>query len=524
VLVFLGIFILFALLVGCASRQEAELFPTASECIDCHDDVTAPDGAHYSFVEEWFNSSHALSGRDPYFLATARSETLLLSPASDVIQETCAPCHLPMADIAAQVQESSRSFLDGSSRPTDPLYDLFADGTSCMFCHQLTEHPSEGALAFRGSMLYLDASISDGAVRPLYGYTVTDVPDRQAMIDALGYESAQDDAERKSLICTICHTLYIDTFDVDGNPTGTQLPEQVPFTEWVQSSLAELSCQSCHMPVTLEDGPLANGDATSTGRIGAHSFVGANSYLLELFENTDEGADYSGGIKTITDFLQDETATLDVSIQTAGSDLEVACTITNKVGHKFPTAFPSRRAWLHVTATDAQGTVIFESGGWDREGRIIGNDSDDSPLGFEPHYQVIETPDQVQIYESVMADSTGQVTTNLLQGVSYLKDNRLLPPGFDKQISPPDTAVIGDALTDEDFIGGQDTVMYRISMPAGTDAAGVRVTVELLYQSMGYRFIANLAEHPSDEQATFAEQVAQAPNVPLIVAHKDTKL
>jgi hypothetical protein len=425
-----------------------------------------------------------------------------------------------MADMLAQVQGESRMFLDGASRSESPLYDLFADGTSCMLCHQLTEHAFDGALAFRGSALYFDPDTAT-APRALYGYSITEEQERTEMIREIGYQSIRDEAERKSLICSVCHTLYTDSFDVDGNPTGTRLPEQVPFTEWVMSSLAEQSCQSCHMPVTVQDGPLANGDMNSSGRIGAHSFVGGNTYLLELFETS--GTDYSAGIKRITDFLQEETATLNVSAQAAGDRLTVSCTIINKVGHKFPTAFPSRRAWLHVTATDASGTVVFESGGWDQEGRIIGNDGDESPLAFEPHHQIIQSFDQVQIYESVMADSTGAVTTNLLQGVSYLKDNRLLPPGFNKHDSPLDTAVIGAAISDEDFIGGSDTVVYDISLPAGTDASAVVVSVELLYQSIGYHYIANLAQHPSEEQALLTEKVAQTPNIPLLVAHKEIR-
>ncbi len=46
------------------------------------------------------------------------------------------------------------------------------------------------------------------------------------------------------------------------------------------------------------------------------------------------------------------------------------------------------------------------------------------PDRFEPHYAEIRNAGQVQIYEAIMADSKGAVTTGLLHAVRYLKDNR----------------------------------------------------------------------------------------------------
>ena len=37
----------------------------------------------------------------------------------------------------------------------------------------------------------------------------------------------------------------------------------------------------------------------------------------------------------------------------AGDRLDVDVDVLNLAGHKFPTAYPSRRAWLHVAVTDA---------------------------------------------------------------------------------------------------------------------------------------------------------------------------
>jgi hypothetical protein len=61
-----------------------------------------------------------------------------------------------------------------------------------------------------------------------------------------------------------------------------------------------------------------------------------------------------------------------------------------------------------------------------------GNDQDDDPVRYEPHYDEIASAGKVQIYES-MADSSGTPTAGLLRGIAFVKDNRLLPGGFDKR-------------------------------------------------------------------------------------------
>jgi hypothetical protein len=54
----------------------------------------------------------------------------------------------------------------------------------------------------------------------------------------------------------------------------------------------------------------------------------------------------------------------------------------------------------------------------------------------EPHYQIINRPDQAQIYEMVMGDVNGQFTTVLMRGYAPLKDNRLPPIGFPPRTAP----------------------------------------------------------------------------------------
>ena len=122
-------------------------------------------------------------------------------------------------------------------------------------------------------------------------------------------------------------------------------------------------------------------------------------------------------------------------------------------------------------------------------GSIAGNDNDADATRFEPHYAEIRNADQVQVYEPVMVDQHGAVTTGLLHGFRYVKDNRLLPRGFDKQTADADVAVHGDAATDADFVGGGDRVRYVIDV--GQAQGPFEVQAELRYQSIGYRWAQN---------------------------------
>jgi hypothetical protein len=184
----------------------------------------------------------------------------------------------------------------------------------------------------------------------------------------------------------------------------------------------------------------------------------------------------------------------------AGGVLAFDVRVVNRGGHKLPTAYPSRRVWLHTRVTDTTGRLVFESGAPLPTGAIDGNDNDRDAMAYEPHYAEITRADQVQIYENIMVDAKGAVTTGLLSGLRYVKDNRLLPDGFDKATASADIAVHGDAATDSDFTAGGDRVRYRVPV---TGTAPFTVTVEVLYQSVGHRWAENLRGRNSFETDRF---------------------
>ncbi len=310
--------------------------------------------------------------------------------------------------------------------------------------------------------------------------------------------------------------------DASGQVAG-EFPEQMPYTEWQHSAFGQggVTCQACHMPQ-------ASGGVVISlmpGRLGPrtpfyqHHFVGGNSFMATVLRDnaaelgvTATADQMDATIARTTEQLARGAALSLVSTGRAHGSLVIELQVSPATGHKFPTSFPSRRAWLHVTVTDAAGRVIFESGRPQADGAIAGNAADADPAAYEPHYDVISAADQVQIYEPIMGDSEGAVTYTLLRAASYLKDNRLLPAGADKVRLPPGIAVAGAAADDPNFAAGGDRITYRVDV-AGA-AGPLTVQAELLYQPLSYRFIQDVLADSGDSGATFGRLLAAADRTP----------
>jgi hypothetical protein len=243
--------------------------------------------------------------------------------------------------------------------------------------------------------------------------------------------------------------------------------------------------------------------------------------LLRVFgeeiEVTASSKQFESSIERTLGQLKNRTATVTFEgIDLSGSQLTAKVILDTQVGHKFPTGFPSRRAWLHFTVQDTNGQIIFESGAPNLDGSVVGNDNDADSTDYEPHYTSIDSPDQVQIYETIMQDTQGEVTTTLLRGARYAKDNRLLPLGFEKEAAGENIAVHGLAVDDEDFLGGGDRIQYVVDV-SGAEGP-FTVTVQLLFQSIGYRWADNLHQHQAPEITRFFDYYEDVSNRPVLVA------
>lgn len=275
------------------------------------------------------------------------------------------------------------------------------------------------------------------------------------------------------------------------------------------------------VPVTALYGPPREG-------MHRHVFVGSN-FVMErmLQDHRDELAtaalpeEMDAAIKRTTEFLKTQAAKVAITRMDATPNrLTVDVHVENLGGHKLPTAYPSRRAWLHFVVKDGNGHVVFESGALNPDGSIVGNDNDEDPLKFEPHYREITSPDQVEIYEPILKDSEGKVTTGLLHAVGYLKDNRLLPHGFDKATAEKDIAVTGDAANDPGFTDTGSSVRYVVS--TGDATGPFKLEAELLFQPIGFRWAHNLAPYQAEEPQRMVRYYEKAaPNSAVVLARTE---
>jgi hypothetical protein len=487
----------------------APIFDTSHNCVACHNGLTTSSGEDISFGTAWRATMMANSARDPYWQASVRREAIDHPSAVHEIEDECSVCHMPMARTMAVA--SGRAPQIFAHLPvgvqTSPEARLAADGVSCALCHQMTADRFGTPQSFTGG--FVVSTAGSAAERPVFGPFPVDAGRTRLMHSATGFVPTEAAHIRQSEMCATCHTLYTKALGPDGKVVG-ELPEQVPYLEWRHSAFrTERSCQSCHMPVVTEPTRVSSVLGEPREGVARHDFRGGNFFMLRMLNRyrAELGVEalpqeLDAAARATIDHLA--TASAAVSIDAAalvGGRLTFDVVASNLTGHKLPTAYPSRRAWLHVAVRDRDGTTVFESGAITPEGLIRGNDNDEDASKVEPHHREIRSASAVQIFESVMGDPAGATTTGLLKATQYLKDNRLLPRGFDKVTAHNDIAVYGDARDDGDFTDAGDRVRYAVEVAPAS--APFRVEVELCYQPIGFRWADNLSTYDAPETRRF---------------------
>jgi len=333
-------------------------------------------------------------------------------------------------------------------------------------------------------------------------------------------------------LCGSCHTVVTRSLDANGAPTGPEFLEQGPFVEWSVSSFAKpggATCQDCHLPSKDDDGePIATVLATTPpGRLaprspfGRHLFAGANAMMLRVLasERTWAGfepasTDLLGQAERAETMLRSAARVVIANSAREEEGLVLRIRVDNLSGHKLPTGYPSRRMWLHVRIVDDLGNVVFESGR-DHDGRIVGADGEviDHRGAPFPHRQEITSPTEVQVWEAVPSDSLGNVAANLLDANRYLKDNRLVPIGFDAADARAALAQPVGVAGDADF-GSSDDVVVRV---AKAPLQG-RIEVRLLYQTARPAELELLAEHPGPAARRFLDMMGPRAMRPIVLA------
>lgn len=509
-----------------AHKDYGTHFETSDRCFPCHNGITTKAGEDISIGINWRTSMMGNAGRDPYWMAGVRRESIDHPTAAAAIQDECTICHMPMMRYEAKLAGGEGTVFN--HLPPDPgeLSDRLADdGVSCTVCHQVTPENFGKRESFVGGFK-IDEKAAAGS-RHVYGPFEPSTGHTTIMKSSSAFQPQQGDHIRSSELCATCHTLLTQALDAQGKVIG-ELPEQVPYQEWLHSDYKTTrSCQSCHMPLVEEDVPASSVFGVPRPGVRRHTFVGGNFFMQRILNKYRNDLsvkampqEMDAAVKRTIEHLQTESATVAVeNLNTDGGRIYFTLAVSNLGGHKLPTAYPSRRAWLHVTVRDASGRSVFESGALGANGAIAGNDNDEDGAKFEPHHTAITRPDDVQIYESVMAGADGAPTTGLLTAVRFVKDNRLLPIGFDKRTADKDVAVHGEAEGDADFVGGSDRVRYTVTATAANGP--FTVTAELWYQPIAYRWAMNLKKYDAPEPQRFVgyyEQTSEASGVTLAKA------
>jgi hypothetical protein len=495
--------IFFMLAPGAAvkAQQPSSALIISTRCLACHNNLKTPKGKDVSIGTAWSASVMANSARDPYWQGSVRRETLDHPSAASAIQNECGLCHMPLQHFADKSAGHDTAVF--AMLPLEAHHDAeaAADGVGCSGCHLAQPDGLGTPTSFNGNLVYA----------PTTAFGPYPPTPRAVAIHTAGmkFNTVQGDHLRQAAFCGSCHTLYTSTLDASGKAVG-RFPEQMPYLEWQNSDFHDKqTCQQCHMPAVDEPAPVATLGSPPHDDVRLHSFTGANFFLQEMLNThhdelavTAAPAALTAGAAETRAYLQSKAAHVTVSnAALANGHITFAVTVQNLSGHKLPTAYPSRRAWLHITVADSSGKTVFESGKLNADGSIEGNLNDKDPARYSPHYTTITKSDEVQIFEPILGDREGHVTTALLSATQYLKDNRILPTGFDKQSASPDIAVHGEAATDAAFIAGSATTRYEV--PAGAATGHFQIRAELLFQPVGYRWAHNLAPYKAAETQSF---------------------
>jgi hypothetical protein len=490
-------------------HPDLSLFSHSENCLACHNTLLSAAGEDVSIGATWRSTMMANAARDPYWQAGVRRETIDHPTRSADIQNECAACHMPMAQKIAHAAGGKGevfAHLPIAGPPTSALQRLASDGISCTVCHQMAPDRLGTRDSFNANFALLPTR-SDGT-RLIFGPSPVDTGRQSIMRSVTGFVQSEATHIKQSELCASCHTLITEAYGPNGEVIGS-LPEQMNYPEWQHSAFSTeaRSCQSCHMPAVV--GPIRVSSVLGETRdqLSQHVFVGGNAFMVRMLNRyrNELGvgalpAELEATARATTRQLQDDTATLSLSpVEITGTQLAFDVEVRNLTGHKFPTGYPSRRAWLHVAVRRGEA-IVFESGAVEPTGAIRGNDGDVDPQRYEPHYERITQSDQVQIYEPILGDSAGTPTTGLLTATHYLKDNRLLPRGFEKSTAPAEIAVYGAAAGDADFAASGDRVRYVVDVSGDGPYS---IEVELRYQSIGFRWAHNLERYDAAEPTRF---------------------
>lgn len=325
---------------------------------------------------------------------------------------------------------------------------------------------------------------------------------------------------------TTCQQCHMPSKDSAGKPLVSKIASIEEYSNYPQTDY--------RLPAEQIDLPLRSGYAQ-------HQLVGLNVFLIEMAQqftpifgvrSVDPGL---GGMNVaplqvtenaIVEQASQQTAKVSVkpSWDEASHTLQAAVSVENLAGHKFPSGVSFRRAFIEFQVLDANGAVLWASGRSNDQGVLV--DERDQPIAgefwwqrdcsarlpnaWQPHYEELSAQNQTQIYQELITNAQGVLTTSFLGINAHPKDNRLQPHGFLPEAERVAIAAAfgdrtplaphgkdfpmdenlgvavgpeGEAARDPDYQNGSgiDQLRYVVS---GLKAKPARVSVQLQYQSI----------------------------------------
>lgn len=480
-------------------------FVTSGICENCHghdpNGIGLVDamGRDINMADDWKSTMMANAAKDPFWRAQVSHEVLTNPSLQTVTEDKCLQCHAPLGRYSHLFESQGQADYSMAMLANDTLG---LDGVSCMSCH--SQRVDSLGQFFSGKLILDSARTVYG---PFPGPVVAPMFTANHLVVGYGPHV------QESRLCAACHTLMTQTVDLQGSVTSNWFAEQATYHEWVNSNYAnlDLNCQTCHMPVVNDFVYLSYPHISSTmprRPIYKHHFAGSNTFMLRMLKNyadslgiEADAVNFDSTIARTNDLLRHQSLDMELRQMARGTDsVMYDLKLINRVGHKFPSGYPSRRIFVEFVLRNANGDTLFQSGTLGSNYEVRGQDP-----GYEPHHDMINQEDQAQIYEFIMADVAGNVTTTLERAATHLKDNRLVPQGFMSNHPNWDTTEIaGSALNDPDFNHdgttegtGTDIVHYHIPLAGYTGA--LQVSARVWYQTVRPGWLDEMFAHSSPD-------------------------
>mmetsp|Transcript_3439 Transcript_3439/g.2040 ORF Transcript_3439/g.2040 Transcript_3439/m.2040 type:complete len:453 (-) Transcript_3439:3625-4983(-) len=377
-IIFVALIILLLSSSSCLTEDyQLSRFISPDTCGDCHSEI----------FDQWQNSMHNLSQKDPIYLNVAKFILNGLTDKDEIAEaESCVKCHVPVGFITGYPKKSS------DDKKTIP--ELATHGIQCDYCHSAVN-----AKKMYNNDLILEPGNGEdepGIKRGPFSDSDSDF-----------HETEFSKFHTSSEICGTCHNVKHVVFKTNLETTYEEW-KNGPYNSLDQKK--RITCQGCHMyqrpgiPATgsterPENPGTASDDGPVRNHIFTHYFVGANSFVPGQFDDQIKRKMAEDRLKnsaTISlDYKQITKGKLIIKIKNTGA------------GHYLPTGLTDiRQMWLEILIKDENKRVIYSSGKLDKDNYI---------------------PSGTIIFNTVFGDGKGNPVINIAKAREILKDKRIPP-------------------------------------------------------------------------------------------------